>query len=263
MFGTLVLSLPSQHQGGDVVLKHGGMKKTVKTSTSPYSYACWYSDVTHEVLPVTSGYRWVLTFNLAPDPSEPQQSAPLTTGLQQLEMQQLRESLRQWLDSGGSQLYHILDHDYTEANISLKALKGADLARVQALRHVSSDLPFEIFLALLEKEEFQEDDDYDWANCMEEPDEDEDEDEDEDDDDDGSEDSDSGALKSQNDSQDTYTITTLGDLSGNVVMTNIHFSKESLLDEECFDGLEPDDEHQGYAGNEVSLSLNKAELARH
>ncbi|KAK0716561.1 hypothetical protein B0T21DRAFT_425871 [Apiosordaria backusii] len=57
MFGTLVIALPSPHQGGDVVVKHCGQTMTFKTSEHPQSFVCWYSDVSHEVLPVTSGYR--------------------------------------------------------------------------------------------------------------------------------------------------------------------------------------------------------------
>ena len=55
MFGTLVVSLPSAHQGGDLVLKHCGEKKVFKTSEWAQSFACWYSDVSHEVLRATAG----------------------------------------------------------------------------------------------------------------------------------------------------------------------------------------------------------------
>ena len=247
MFGTLVISLPSEHDGGDIVLKHCGMQKVLKTSNAPYSYACWYSDVTHEILPVMSGYRWVLTFNLAPRSSEMQEERP-TAGLQQLEAQQLRQALHRWLELSPSQrahrqLYHVFDHDYTEASISFKALKGLDLARVKVLQEVSSGLPFEIFFALLEKEKSEDiDDGYDnYCRYMEER------------DDDLEDDDDDGYFKSGDVIDETYSIKTLKDLRGNIVMTDIGFNKQCLLDEECFDDMEPDDEHQGYAGNEVSL----------
>lgn len=59
MFGTMVISLPSAHKGGDVVVKHGGQKMTFKTSSGDNKPAmlCWYSDAHHKVLPVTSGYK--------------------------------------------------------------------------------------------------------------------------------------------------------------------------------------------------------------
>ncbi|KAN0067271.1 hypothetical protein V8E54_014726 [Elaphomyces granulatus] len=72
MFGTLVVSLPSKHEGGDVVASHRGESRTFSSSSASefdYSYAAWYSDITHEVKPVTSGYRIVLTYNLIHRPS--------------------------------------------------------------------------------------------------------------------------------------------------------------------------------------------------
>lgn len=56
---------------------------------------CWYSDVHHEVTPVTSGYRWVLTYNLAYDliGSRPTAvSAKIPTS-----PKDLRKALRRWL----------------------------------------------------------------------------------------------------------------------------------------------------------------------
>ncbi|KAM6522556.1 hypothetical protein FALCPG4_012201 [Fusarium falciforme] len=81
MFGTLVISLPSTHQGGDVVLRHCGKQHVFRSSAHVQSCAFWYSDVSHEVLPVTFVYRSVLTYNLALDlaldPAQPRPSASL------------------------------------------------------------------------------------------------------------------------------------------------------------------------------------------
>ncbi|PHH92974.1 hypothetical protein CDD83_2807 [Cordyceps sp. RAO-2017] len=57
MFGTLLLALPSAHRGGEVVVRHCGEEKVLKTSEATQSLVCRYSDVSHEVLPVTSGIR--------------------------------------------------------------------------------------------------------------------------------------------------------------------------------------------------------------
>ncbi len=67
MFGTLVVSLPSDHQGGAVVLKHQKDEYSPDSSRSSAfgtSFAAWYSDVFHEVQKVTGGFRSVLTYNL-------------------------------------------------------------------------------------------------------------------------------------------------------------------------------------------------------
>ncbi|KAM4063726.1 2OG-Fe(II) oxygenase superfamily protein [Hirsutella rhossiliensis] len=154
MFGTLVICLPSAHLGGEVVVKHYGRKRVLRTSEAAQSFASWYSDVSHEVLPVTSGVRWVLTYNLALDLD----AACPSAGLQRSETRALRHALRRWFaeDKASRQrhfVYHVLDHEYTEANVSLRALRARDLARVQALKEASAEFPLHIFLALLEKEE--------------------------------------------------------------------------------------------------------------
>ncbi|KAK1655963.1 hypothetical protein BDP81DRAFT_13266 [Colletotrichum phormii] len=153
MFGTLVICLPCGHKGGDVVVKHCGETKTFKTSAADQSFACWYSDVHHEVLPVTEGYRVVLTYNLAINPAAPRPSA----GLRRQETRDLRHTLRRWLedpDAGeADHVYYGLDHEYTEASISMKALKGRDAAVVQTLQELSAGLEFDVLLALTEKME--------------------------------------------------------------------------------------------------------------
>ncbi|PTB43843.1 hypothetical protein M441DRAFT_133874, partial [Trichoderma asperellum CBS 433.97] len=67
MFGTLVICLPSEHEGGEVYLQHGKDSLELSTATTSaygYYYLAWYADVTHEIKPVRKGYRWVLTYNL-------------------------------------------------------------------------------------------------------------------------------------------------------------------------------------------------------
>ena len=159
MFGTLIVSLPSPHTGGEVIVKHGGKQSCYKTSEMAQSLITWYSDVIHEVRPVTSGHRWVLTYNLAlaeePSPEKPLPSASLIQEGHGPAAQRLRKTITRWLDGPRTDryIYHILDHDYTEAQCSLKALKSVDRARASALQQACEDLPVDLFLALLEKEE--------------------------------------------------------------------------------------------------------------
>ncbi|KAK3299688.1 uncharacterized protein B0H64DRAFT_355933 [Chaetomium fimeti] len=161
MFGTLVICLPSHHTGGAIVLRHAGQKTTYKTSAAQPSVLCWYSDVHHEVLPVESGYRWVLTYNLAMSPDLERPSAALL----QPQVGKLQQSLASWIehlaphnweDATGKDIphfYYLLEHEYTEASIALRALKTTDLSRVQCLRDISTKLDFDVFLAVLEKSE--------------------------------------------------------------------------------------------------------------
>lgn len=71
MFGSLVIVFPSPHEGGALVLRHDGHKTTfdsgvvLKTAKEPsIAYVAFFSDVEHEVLPVTAGYRVTITYNL-------------------------------------------------------------------------------------------------------------------------------------------------------------------------------------------------------
>ncbi|VUC19901.1 unnamed protein product [Clonostachys rosea] len=76
----------------------------------------------------------------------------------------IEKLLRRWLNGGDNRhdarstapqsncLCHFLDDDYKISNISLEALRNRDLSIIQALNSLSSQLGFEIFLAVLDKE---------------------------------------------------------------------------------------------------------------
>jgi len=64
MVGTLVVSLPSAHTGGELVVEHGGESVTYRMSKEELSFVAFYADCRHQVKPVKSGYRVTLTFNL-------------------------------------------------------------------------------------------------------------------------------------------------------------------------------------------------------
>jgi hypothetical protein len=161
MFGTLVLALPSAHTGGSVVAKHRGETKVFSTSTSEETecFFWWFSDVHHKVLPVVSGYRWVLTFNLAIDSASvvPHRPSAARSAAQVIEESRpLKHGLRRWLSAPHGKrdapvLYYALDHEYTFANVSHHGMKTRDMAVVNALQQLSLNMPFEVFLAVLEK----------------------------------------------------------------------------------------------------------------
>ena len=69
MVGSLVVSLPSVHTGGALVISHQGQSATFRGSKSTLSLVAFYSDCRHEVRPVTSGHRITLTYNLLADGS--------------------------------------------------------------------------------------------------------------------------------------------------------------------------------------------------
>ncbi|KAK3376177.1 hypothetical protein B0T24DRAFT_526806 [Lasiosphaeria ovina] len=90
MFGALVVYLPSPHQGGDLVLRHRGQTKVFKSQRSSRPLLAGTLTCPHEVLPVTSGCRWVLTYNLAISPE-------LETRFLRAETRNLRHALQKRL----------------------------------------------------------------------------------------------------------------------------------------------------------------------
>jgi hypothetical protein len=251
MFGTLVLSLPSAHISGDVVVKHRGETRVFKTSEEADCFLWWFSDVHHEVLPVVSGYRWVLTFNLAIDPASAPSNPPSAAqlGAQVKENKSLRHALRRWLSAPHSKrdapvLYYGLDHEYTFANVSHRGLKTRDMAVVNALQQLSLGMPFEVFLAVLEKKTIGScESDYGYGGygnnhwCDDEEDEDDDEE--------------SESHHPIDDIIDTeYTIEKLVALSGQQMGSNMNFDLEHAVQGDEFFPEDPDhEEYEGYMGN--------------
>jgi len=72
MFGSLVIVFPTKHEGGALMLQHGGsewifdLATMIQTQINPsITYVAFYSNVKHEVTAVTSGYHVTLTYNLS------------------------------------------------------------------------------------------------------------------------------------------------------------------------------------------------------
>ncbi|KAI8866534.1 hypothetical protein GQ42DRAFT_165432 [Ramicandelaber brevisporus] len=76
LVASLVLCLPSPFTGGELTVSHGDDKHVVKFGGSgavddddadedeQCNWAAFYTDCVHEILPVTSGYRVTVTYNL-------------------------------------------------------------------------------------------------------------------------------------------------------------------------------------------------------
>ena len=71
MFGSLVVCLPTQFTGGELIVRHHkeeikyDWSSTASDALSTLHWAAFFSDVEHEVLPVSEGYRVTLTYNLS------------------------------------------------------------------------------------------------------------------------------------------------------------------------------------------------------
>lgn len=73
MFGSIVVVLPTAFKGGELALRHEGKEFKYDYASmidnmgsdgdaGTVGWVAFYSDIEHEVLPVTEGYRVTLTY---------------------------------------------------------------------------------------------------------------------------------------------------------------------------------------------------------
>ena len=150
MFGTLIIALPSAHAGGRLFIRHGGREIEVDFSREEhrheFQHAAFFADCEHEVEPVRSGYRCCLVYNLRLDEGDPGSlNLPLDT--QAKTLVKPLHSLK--LERRGELTAILLEHAYTEANFSLRRLKGNDAARAKALFAAAKEAGVTAHLALV------------------------------------------------------------------------------------------------------------------
>jgi hypothetical protein len=161
MFGTLVICLPSEHTGGEVHLVRGGKTRileTAKQSQHGLSALAWYSDVQHEIKPVTSGYRLVLTYNILQDQRMPRQTASMLDASHA----RLEKLLRVWAKKLQyiEKLIYPLEHQYTEASLCQNSLKGPDAAKARYIESLCMKHGVFWFLGRVTKEISVDDESY-------------------------------------------------------------------------------------------------------
>ncbi|HYV38767.1 MAG TPA: 2OG-Fe(II) oxygenase, partial [Gemmataceae bacterium] len=150
MFGTLVVCLPSRHEGGTLILEHDGQTKQIdfggRDSEFQTRYVAFYADCRHEVTLVKSGYRICLVYNLASaskkQPQAPHHEAAVAEAAQLLKR----------LFAAPERLNKLaipFTHQYTEASFDPKQLKGVDRSRAEVLIRAAQSLDYECFFALL------------------------------------------------------------------------------------------------------------------
>ena len=159
MIGTLVVTLPAPFTGGGLVVEHEGQRATYRGSKAALSFVAFYADCRHEVKPVSSGHRIVLTYHLllrrndcepaAPD--LPQEAAEELTRL--LQGHFAAPAPPRWHGDRAagelpSRLVYLLDHEYTERGLDWGRLKGRDAGRARLLRDIAQRVDCDAVLAL-------------------------------------------------------------------------------------------------------------------
>ncbi|MCK6431915.1 MAG: 2OG-Fe(II) oxygenase [Burkholderiaceae bacterium] len=159
MFATLIVALPSLHTGGELVIRHREREARLDlrcTDVSELAWAAFYADCVHEVLPITSGYRLVLVYNLRRK-GRGRLPRPPSYDKEKVALERL---LRVWCNETAKpdedqplKLVYPLAHAYTPAELSFAALKGADAAAATVLTAAAGDAACDLHLALLRIEE--------------------------------------------------------------------------------------------------------------
>jgi predicted 2-oxoglutarate/Fe(II)-dependent dioxygenase YbiX len=159
MFATLIIVLPSIYTGGALLVRHRGREVQLDlccSEPSEVAFAAFYADCVHEVLPITSGCRLTLIYNLRrqgrgrlPEPPNYDTEQACVTAL-----------LRQWVagkeapdDDSPEKLIYPLEHAYTAAELAFEALKGADAAVAAVLVAAAPPADCDLHLALVSIEE--------------------------------------------------------------------------------------------------------------
>jgi hypothetical protein len=136
-FASLVVCLPSAHEGSALVLRHNARSITFDWSgpaAKELQWVAFYSDCEHEVMPLVSGHRITLTYNLYYQIDQPRRGDALPLLLDSFPLyHDLQAALQTpaFIESGGI-LGFYCNHAYPHANEELglelpMALKGVDL----------------------------------------------------------------------------------------------------------------------------------------
>lgn len=159
MFGTMVIQLPSRHNGGGLVV-HQINGETTKHDWSARSddgffATAFFADCEHELLEVTGGYRLCLVYNLVLRKTAARE-LPSSSGVLSAnhELRKLVRSMKNITPCLDSMQGYLLDHKYTRTNLHFRNLKGRDMKVASLLQNAvdeNGEKLFVVCLLLLEK----------------------------------------------------------------------------------------------------------------
>jgi hypothetical protein len=152
MVATLSLQLPSDFQGGAVVVRHQGTEIRFTGDDPAHAFVpqamAWYADCEHEILPLTRGHRLVLIYNLVLPAGQTVIRAPDFSA----EITALGDGLAAWRAEQAAAdglLVVPMQHAYSEDGLRPTWLKGTDRAQAESLFVAAARVGLEAYLALV------------------------------------------------------------------------------------------------------------------
>ena len=136
MIGTLVVSLPTEGSGGELVVTHMGREEVIDLcvdDVGTLAFAAFYADCTHETRPLRTGHRVSVVFNLilgGADSAEAGRAPDFRS-----QAAELGTLLEEWVrdPKGTDKIVWLLEHDYSRAGLSFATLKGTDTVVARTL----------------------------------------------------------------------------------------------------------------------------------
>ncbi|HLH54845.1 MAG TPA: 2OG-Fe(II) oxygenase [Verrucomicrobiae bacterium] len=158
MFGTLVIVLPSFHRGGELVVRHAGREVELDLSSAEVSeltFAAFYADCEHEVRPILEGNRVCLVYNLIQQRANAGAKAALGAPLYDEEAIAAAAILEKTLTETDApvKLVWLLEHQYTQAELSFATLKNSDAARAKVLTEAATRAGCAVHLGIVHIQE--------------------------------------------------------------------------------------------------------------
>ncbi len=149
MFGTLIVGLPAQHTGGELLVSFDGKTKEIDFAEPTRQYkipfAAFYADCEHEIKPIKSGHRVCLVYNLVQTKGKQAVQIHKLGGY----VDKLATILKTCEEDQDIPKIVLLGHQYTPANFTMEALKLNDRPKAEALLMAAEKAGFYAKLGLV------------------------------------------------------------------------------------------------------------------
>ena len=231
MFGTLVIQLPSNYTGGKLIVYHQGKKSEFDYSGSDCCGNCYftsfYADCQHEVEKVTKGYRLCLIYNLMYQGLD---ECPTPTD-NQAQVSAIVSAMKQWQEDVNPRdcpnlMIYLMEHKYCEASLSFQLLKNGNRAVAEVLTQAKAEVDFDFYVAHIKFNEHWAADEHYYGRYF----------------------------TATEHSSDSVSVKHMKSSDGERIISKLDLHSPSLIPEDFFEDVEPDDEvHEEATGNEGAL----------